>query len=146
MERRLEARLEELHAFLGRSSAAEGVEELLAHLRDGAAAAMGGSRASAERCLRLLLGLEARGKDPPSLLSFLDASSAMDDDTRRRELAQAALGVLQLLAAFVEAFGKHRATRKAHALALYRCCQSTARASESNKVKAEALTVRSNAQ
>lgn len=140
----LASRLKELDAFLVQDHAGDGVEEVLAHIQDDIADAMVGSRASAERCLRLLLladDAHRTSAGPPSLLTFLDASSLIEDDARKREIAYAAQGVLEVLETLVVTYGTHRALNKQHVTALYRCCQATARANPYNKVKAAALSV-----
>ncbi|KAF1793333.1 Armadillo-type fold [Phytophthora cactorum] len=137
MATKLGERLEELAAFLAHPHAVDSVEETLGHLQTEVADAMARSRASAQQCTILLF----QSAEPPSLLRFLSTSADFADDARKREISSARGGVLELLAAFVKAYGTHRALTKQHVVDLYKACQQTARADPFNRVKAHALTV-----
>ncbi|KAG6961737.1 hypothetical protein JG687_00007536 [Phytophthora cactorum] len=137
MATKLGERLEELATFLAHPHAVDSVEETLGHLQTEVADAMARSRASAQQCTILLF----QSAEPPSLLRFLSTSADFADDARKREISSARGGVLELLAAFVKAYGTHRALTKQHVVDLYKACQQTARADPFNRVKAHALTV-----
>ncbi|KAG2951098.1 hypothetical protein PC129_g2200 [Phytophthora cactorum] len=137
MATKLGERLEELAAFLAHPHAVDSVEETLGHLQTEVVDAMARSRASAQQCTILLF----QSAEPPSLLRFLSTSADFADDARKREISSARGGVLELLAAFVKAYGTHRALTKQHVVDLYKACQQTARADPFNRVKAHALTV-----
>ncbi|KAG7379378.1 hypothetical protein PHYPSEUDO_008698 [Phytophthora pseudosyringae] len=137
MVTKLGERLEELAAFLAHAHAVDSVEETLGHVQTEVADAMARSRASAQQCTILLF----QSAEPPSLLRFLSASADFADDARKREVSMARGGVLELLAAFLKAYGTHRALTIQYVVEVYKACQQTARADPFNRVKGHALTV-----
>jgi hypothetical protein len=137
MATKVAERLEELAAFLAHAHAVDSVEETVGHLQSEVEDAMARSRALAQECTILLF----QSASPPSLLQFLAASADFADNARKREVSAARSNVLELLAAFLKAYGTNRALAKQHVVDVYRTCQQTARADPFNRVKGHALTV-----
>lgn len=131
-------RLKDLAAFLELQHAVESIDETMEHLQSAVTGSMVQSRATAQQCTILLF----QSAEPPSLLAFLDTSGHMADDVRKREIAHARVKVLEMLAMFFELYGAHPAVLKKQVVALVTRCQLMARVDPSNKVRAEAFSVR----
>jgi hypothetical protein len=130
-------RLKELAAYLENEHVVESVDESLDHLQRATADCMVRSRALAQQATIYLF----QSQDPPSLVEFLDASGAMSEDIRKREISHARIKVLELLGAFVKTYGGHVAVTRRHIVQITQRCQVIARGDWSNKVRSTALDV-----